>query len=257
MARAALQRRLSWLAGRVLANRPETRRVHRLVLDVPGWPGHLPGQHVDVRLTAEDGYTAQRGYSLASPPEVPELHLLVERLDHGEVSPYLVDELRPDDLLELRGPIGGWFVWSATADDAATDAARRPVQLVAGGSGVVPFLAMLHHHRRRASATPMRLLYSAATEDDLLGRDLLGPETTVTSTRATPTRATPAGWSAETGRIDAEMLARRTFTPAAEPEIFVCGSTTFAESVATTLVGLGHDPSWIRIERFGNSGGPA
>ena len=130
--------------------------MHRLVLDVPDWPGHLPGQHVDVRLTGEDGYVAERSYSLASPPEVPQLHLLVERLDDGEVSPYLTDELRPGDLLELRGPIGGYFVWSVTTDDAAT--ARRPVQLVAGGSGVAPFLAMLDHHRRRASSTPMRLL---------------------------------------------------------------------------------------------------
>lgn len=235
----------------MLVNRPETRRVHRLVVHVPDWPGHLPGQHVDVRLTAEDGYTAQRGYSLASPPEVPELHLLVERLDDGEVSPYLTDELRPHDLVELRGPIGGFFVWSATADGRDPEAARRPVQLVAGGSGVAPFLAMLDQRRRRASPTPMRLLYSASTEDDLLGRDVLGPETTVTLTRTAP-----AGWAGETGRVDADMLTRRIVTPAAQPRIFICGPTVFAESVATTLVGLGHDPSWIRIERFGDSGGP-
>jgi ferredoxin-NADP reductase len=237
-------------------NRPETPRVHRLVLDVAGWPGHLPGQHVDVRLTAEDGYTAERGYSLASPPEVARLHLLVERLEGGEVSPYLTDELRPDDVLELRGPIGGWFVWSAQDDDTAgrrdPEAARRPVQLVAGGSGVAPFVAMLDHHHRRGSATPMHLLYSAATADDLLARDVLGAGTTVTLTRAAP-----AGWTGETGRIDADMLARRTFAPDARPRIFVCGPTTFAESVATTLVDLGHDPSGIRIERFGNAGEPS
>lgn len=236
------------------ANRPETRRVHRLVLDVPDWPGHLPGQHVDVRLTAEDGYTAQRGYSLASPPEVPELHLLVERLDDGEVSPYLTDELRPDDVLELRGPIGGYFVWSDRDDEAADrdGAEQRPVQLIAGGSGVAPFLAMLDHHHRSGSATRMRLLYSARTGDDVLGRGVLGPATTVTLTRAAP-----AGWPGETGRVDAAMLARRTFAPAAEPRIFVCGNTAFAELVATTLVELGHDPSGIRIERFGNSGDPS
>jgi ferredoxin-NADP reductase len=256
MARAAVQRRLSWLRARVLDNRPETARVHRLVLDVPGWPGHLPGQHVDIRLTAEDGYTAQRGYSLASPPEVAELHLLVERLDDGEVSPYLTDELRPDDLLELRGPIGGYFVWSAeddaAADRADADAARRPVQLVAGGSGVAPFVAMIDHHRRHGSSTPMRLLYSAQNEEDLLARDVLGPETTVTLTRKAPT-----DWHAETGRIDAAMLVRRTFAPAERPRVFVCGNTLFAESVATTLVDLGHVPSSIRIERFGTSGEPS
>src|SRR5919112_4161910 len=171
MARAAVQRRLSWLRARVQDNRPETARVHRLLLDVPDWPGHLPGQHVDVRLTAEDGYTAQRGYSVASPPEVPQLHLLVERLDDGEVSPYLADEVRPDDLLELRGPIGGYFVWSATADDAAAradpSATPRPVQLVAGGSGVAPFVAMIDHHNPGGITTPMRLLYSPPTQDDL------------------------------------------------------------------------------------------
>ena len=146
MARAAVQRRLNWLRATVLENRPETARVHRLLFDVPGWPGHLPGQHIDLRLTAEDGYTAQRSYSLASAPEDPRLHLLVERLAGGEVSPYLTDELRSDDLLELRGPIGGYFVWSSAVDrDAGQAEGRRPVQLVAGGSGVAPFLAMLDH----------------------------------------------------------------------------------------------------------------
>ena len=251
MARAAVQRRLTWLRATVLDNRPETSRVHRLVLDVPDWPGHLPGQHVDVRLTAEDGYTAQRGYSLASPPEVPQLHLLVERLDGGEVSPYLTDEARADDLLELRGPIGGYFVWSDAADQTGPHPAPRPVQLIGGGSGVAPFVAMLDHHRRVGSTTPMHLLYSAQTEDDLLARDVLGPETTVTLTRKAP-----AGWRGETGRIDADMLGRRTFAPGLRPRVFVCGNTMFAESVATTLVDLGHDPSHIRIERFGSSGEP-
>jgi ferredoxin-NADP reductase len=252
MARAAVQRRLTWLVARVLDNRAETPRVHRLVLDVPGWSGHLPGQHVDVRLTGEDGYVAQRSYSLASPPEVPQLHLLVERLDDGEVSPYLTDEVRPDDLFELRGPIGGYFVWSAAADRTDRDAAHRPVQLVAGGAGVSPFLAMLDHHRRLESSTPMQLLYSCRTEDDVLGRDLLGPETTVTLTREAP-----AGWRGETGRIDADMLVRRASPPADRPRVFVCGPTVFAESMATTLVDLGYDPSSIRIERFGSSGEPS
>jgi ferredoxin-NADP reductase len=251
MARAAIQRRLTWLPATVLDNRPETPRVHRLVFDVPDWPGHLPGQHLVVRLTAEDGYVALRSYSLASPPEVPHLHLLVERLDDGEVSPYLTDEVRRDDVLELRGPVGGYFVWSEAADRADAERAR-PVQLVAGGSGVAPFVAMVDHHRRTSSPTSMRLLYSARTAGDVLGRGVLGPETTITVTRQVPDE-----WRGETGRVDADMLARCAFPPAEQPRIFVCGATAFVESVAAHLIGLGHDPSWIRLERFGNSGGPS
>ena len=251
MARRAVQRRLTWLRARLLENRPESSRVHRLVFDVPDWPGHLPGQHLVVRLTAEDGYTAMRSYSVASPPETPELHLLVERLEGGEVSPYLVDELTEDDEIELRGPIGGYFVWSAAVDRLGTEEARRPVQLVAGGSGVAPFVAMLDHHRRVDGATRVRLLYSARTEDDVLARDVLGPETTVTLTRETP-----AGWSGESGRIDADMLRRCCFGPDEDPRVFVCGATTFAESVSSTLLDLGHPPSSIRIERYGTSGEP-
>jgi len=225
--------------------------VHRLVFDVPGWPGHQPGQHVVVRLTAEDGYTAQRSYSLASPAEEPTLHLLVARLDDGEVSPYLTDELRADDVIELRGPIGGYFVWSAAADQHDSEEGRRPVQLVGGGTGVAPFVAMLDHHRRASSATRVRLLYSARTAADVLARAQLGSETTVTLTREKP-----AGWAGETGRIDGDMLQRCGFAPAERPRIFLCGSTVFVESVAAALTDLGHDPSWIRIERFGNSEEP-
>ncbi len=228
-----------------------THRVHRLVLDVPGRPDHLPGQHVDVRLTGEDGYVAERSYSIASPPEEPALHLLVERFPGGEVSPYLTDELRPGDVFELRGPIGGWFVWSAAADRADPAVAGRPVQLVSGGTGVAPFVAMLDHHRRVGSATPVRLLHSVRTRADLLDGVVAGPATTVTLTRERPD-----GWPGETGRIDAALLGRRAFAPADRPRIFVCGPTLFAEAVATTLVDLGHDPSAIRIERFGSPGGP-
>jgi ferredoxin-NADP reductase len=252
MARAAVQRRLTWRRASVLDNRPEAPRVHRLVLDVPDWPGHLPGQHVVVRLTAEDGYTAQRSYSLASPPDVPQLHLLVERLDGGEVSPYLTDEARPEDPLELRGPIGGYFVWSAAGDQADESRGRRPVQLLAGGSGVAPLLAMIDHHRRQDSSTPMRLLYSARTNADVLGRDVLGPETTITLTRDVP-----VDWPGETGRIDGDMLKRCAFGPAEHPRIFACGPTAFVESVAQALLHHGHDPSWLRLERFGNSGDPS
>ncbi|MGR6964435.1 ferredoxin reductase [Geodermatophilus sp. URMC 61] len=252
MARAAVQRRLNWLRATVLENRPETARVHRLLFDVPGWPGHLPGQHVDLRLTAEDGYTAQRSYSVASAPEDPRLHLLVERFESGEVSPYLTDELRPGDLLELRGPIGGYFVWSSAMDqDGGQAEGRRPVQLIAGGAGVAPFLAMLDHHRRTGGSTPVRLLYSARTSDDVLARDVLGPQTTITLTRETP-----PGWRGLTGRIDRRMLEAQTFAPTTRPRVFVCGPTSFVENTATTLVDLGHDPSWIRLERFGGSGDP-
>ena len=249
MARAAIQRRLIWRTAEVLENRAETPRVHRLVLDVPDWPGHLPGQHVVVRLTAEDGYTAQRSYSLASPPDVPQLHLAVERLDGGEVSPYLTGELRRGDQLELRGPIGGYFVWSAAADRA--DGEQRPVQLVAGGSGVAPFLAMVEHHQRQESSTALRLLYSTRTAADVIGRDVLGAETTVALTREHP-----PGWPGVTGRIDRDVLARYAFPPAERPRVFVCGSTPFVEFVAATLIDLGHDPSAIRLERYGNSEEP-
>jgi ferredoxin-NADP reductase len=252
MARTAVQRRLTWLRARVLQNRPETARVHRLVFDVPDWPGHLPGQHIVVRLTAEDGYTAQRSYSLASPPDEHQLHLVVERLDGGEVSPYLADEVRSGDVLELRGPIGGYFVWSATADRADSSQGRRPVQLIAGGSGVAPFLAMLDHHRRLDSSTRLRLLYSTRTRSDILGHDVLGPEATITLTQDAP-----ADWPGETGRIDGHMLRRCTFGPTEHPRIFVCGPTVFVESIAAALVDLGHDPSWIRLERFGASGDPS
>ena len=250
MARTAVQRRLTWLRATVHENRPETARVNRLLFDVPEWPGHLPGQHVDVRLTAEDGYSAQRSYSVASPPEDPRLHLLVERFPSGEVSPYLTDELRPGDVVELRGPIGGYFVWSAEEDGVPAEG-RRPVQLVGGGAGVAPFLAMLDHHRRTGSSTPMRLLYSVRTLDEVLGRGTLGSRTTITLTRESP-----AGWDGPTGRIDRAMLEEQALPPAERPRVFVCGPTEFVESVATLLVDLGHDPSDVRLERFGGSPGP-
>jgi len=251
VARAAVQRRLTWLQARLEETRPASTRVQRLVLDVPGWAGHLPGQHVDVRLTAEDGYTAQRSYLIASPPEDPRVHLLVEDLDGGEVSPYLTEEMQPGDTLEVRGPIGGYFVWSAAADAGTPQDLRRPVQLVGGGAGVSPFLAMLDSSHRAGQPTPVRLLYSARTADDVLGGDLLGPETTVTLTRGAP-----AGWRGRTGRVDGPLLREVAFAPADRPRVFVCGPTLFVESVASTLVGLGHAPSAIRLERFGGTTDP-
>lgn len=247
MARAALPGRLTWHPATVRAVVPQTARARTLVLDVPGWPGHRAGQHLDLRLTAEDGYQARRSYSIASAPEDPQVELTVERLDDGEVSPYLVDEVRPGDTLEVRGPVGGYFVWDAGgADDGS------PVLLVAGGSGVVPLRAMLRHHRAAGSRVPMRLLYSVRGADDVLYRDELAvPDLDV---RLTLTRDVPVGWTGYRGRIDAAMLADACWPPAEHPDVFVCGPTGLVEAVAAALVELGHDPASIRTERFGPTG---
>src|SRR3712207_2094741 len=187
--------------------------------------------------------------SVASAPEDPRLHLLVERAEDGEVSPYLTDELRPGDQLELRGPVGGYFVWSSAVDrGGGREEGRRPVQLVAGGVGVAPFLAMLDHHRRTGGATAVRLLYSARTLEDVLARDVLGPRTTITLTRDAP-----ADWRGLRGRIDRRVLETHAFAPTTRPRVFACGPTSFVETVATALVDLGHDPSSVRLERFGGS----
>lgn len=248
MAGTALRRRLSWQRGEVLAVDREAERAFRLSLRPPEWPGHLPGQHLDVRLTAADGYTAQRSYSIASPPERPELDLIVERLEDGEVSPYLADELRAGDLLELRGPIGRYFVWPEDAD--------RPVQLIAGGSGVAPFLAMLGHHRATASTVPVRLLYSARTVDDVIGRAEVERHAPAVQARVTLTRGAPEGWTGLTGRIDGQVLAEHTIPLAQEPHLLVCGPTGFVETIAGTLIDLGHDAGRVKTERFGATGGP-
>ena len=242
--------RLAWQTAEVLAVRRETPRAARVVLRPQHWRRHLPGQHVDVRLTAEDGYTAQRSYSLASPPEQEgSLEVVVERLADGEVSPFLVDELRAGDALELRGPVGRWFVWE--------DALGGPVQLVAGGSGVVPFLAMLAHHRAVGSAVPLRLLASARTADDLIGADLLAAPGPAATTTVTLTRGAPAGWSGPVGRVDAALLAAHAVPPEQRPQVFVCGSHGFVETVTGALVGLGHDPARVKTERFGATGSRA
>ncbi len=241
--------RLPWRPARVLAIAEETPWAKSLVLAVPGWPGHLAGQHVDLRLTAEDGYQAQRSYSLASPPGQAELVLTVERLDDGEVSPFLTDALQVGDELELRGPIGGHFVW--TGDD------DRPLQLCAGGSGVVPLMAMLRHRARRGSRFPARLLTSSRTEERIFYRRELeelarsGPGLSVVHTL---TRAAPAGWEGRRGRVDGAMLRALAFAPEAAPRIYVCGPTPFVEAVATALVDEGHDPGQIKTERFGPTG---
>ena len=227
---------------------PETARVSTIVLGVPGWPAHRPGQHLDVRLTAEDGYQAQRSYSIASAPEHERLEITVERLDDGEVSPYLVEELRAGDRIEVRGPIGGWFVWDA--------ALGGPLFLVGGGSGVVPLMAMARHRAAAGSDAPARLLLSSRTWEDVIYRDELGRLTDGgLEVVHTLTRAQPAGWNGFARRVDADMLAEVAWAAADRPQIFVCGPTAFVETVASALVGLGHDPARVKTERFGATGG--
>jgi ferredoxin-NADP reductase len=248
MARTAIRRRLTWRLATVVANAAEARAVHRLSLQIDGWAGHLPGQHVDVRLTAPDGYQAQRSYSIASAPESPTVDLVVQRLEDGEVSPYLTDGLRTGDQLELRGPIGGYFVWHAELDS--------PLQLVAGGSGVAPFLAMLDHHAAAGSNVPVRLLYSARSLDDVIGRARLerhaerGVGVTITLTREQP-----PGWTGLSGRLTPEIIRRHAWPVEQRPSMFVCGATTFVEAVADSLVEAGHPAVAIRLERFGDARG--
>ena len=249
MERAALLGRLSWQQARVVELVDETARVRSIVLQPPEWPGHRAGQHVDVRLTAEDGYQAQRSYSIASAPEDAELVLTVERLDDGEVSPYLVDELRPGDELELRGPVGGYFVWE--------ESLGGPLLLVAGGSGVVPLRAMLRHHRAVGSRAPARLLYSARTPAEVVYRDELMELAAAEEidVHVTLTRERPEGWPGYARRVDRTLLEEVAWRPDEHPLVYVCGPTGFVETVAGELVALGHDAARIRTERFGSAGG--
>jgi ferredoxin-NADP reductase len=223
--------------------KPETSRTSSIALELPDWTGHRAGQHVDVRLTAEDGYQAQRSYSIASGPEDPELVLTVERLDDGEVSPYLVDELRPGDELELRGPIGGYFVWE--------EALGGPLVLIAGGSGIVPFRAMLRHHQATDSTAPVRVLYSSRSLEDVIYREELLARDDV---QVALTRSWPEDWSGHRGRVDAELLAEVAWPPADKPLIYICGPTGFVEAISETLVDSGYEPASIRTERFGPTG---
>jgi ferredoxin-NADP reductase len=226
----------------------ETAHARTIAFDVPGWPGHVAGQHVDVRLTAEDGYQAERSYSIASAPEASGLALTVERIDDGEVSPYLVDELREGDELELRGPVGGHFVWRT--DDGG------PLLLLAGGSGLVPLMSMLRHRSARRSVVDTRLLVSARSLAGLLYGDefaTLAGSSGLT-VHPTLTREQPAGWTGFARRVDAEMLIAVGPTPAERPQIFVCGPTAFVERAADLLVELGHEPVAVRAERFGPTG---
>jgi ferredoxin-NADP reductase len=215
-----------------------------IVFDVEDWPGHRAGQHVDVRLTAEDGYQAQRSYSIASAPEDHALAITVERIEDGEVSPYLAGELRAGDEIELRGPIGGHFTWRVSDGG--------PLLLVAGGSGLVPLMSMLRHRAAQASDVDARLLLSARGWDDVLYRDELGG--LGAQVEITLTRSQPPGWEGLARRVDADMLRAIGPEPSARPRVYVCGPTSFVENAADLLVGLGHEPHTIRAERFGPTG---
>ena len=243
-------KRLRWQIAEVREVIAETPRVKSLVLHVADWPGHLPGQHVDIRLTGEDGYQAQRSYSIASPPEVPDLMLTVERIDEGEVSPYLANELRPGDQFELRGPIGGYFVWNV--------AVGGPLFLIGGGSGIAPLMAILRHRAAHRNTSPAILLHSSRTFEDIIYRDeldrLAAPGSGLTVVH-TLTRAQPAGWTGGTRRIDRDMLAGFGFPASARARCFVCGPTPLVEATARSLLSLGHERNLIKTERFGPTGG--
>ncbi|HEX5617032.1 MAG TPA: ferredoxin reductase [Solirubrobacteraceae bacterium] len=233
--------RVGWQPATVREVIRQTPSAATLMLDVPGWPGHRAGQHADIRLTAEDGYSAQRSYSIASAPEDGYAAITVERLDDGEVSPYLVDDAQVGDEMEIRGPVGGWFVWDARDGG--------PLMLVAGGSGVVPLRSMLRHRALAGSDADARLLLSARRAEDVIYREEL------TDAIITYTREAPDGWTGYARRVDRDMLAEVAFAPGERPRVYVCGGTGFVESVAADLVALGHHADQIRIERFGATGG--
>jgi ferredoxin-NADP reductase len=252
--------RIEWRLGKVVEVIPETPRTRTVLLEIDRWPGHRPGQHVDVRLTAEDGYQTERSYSIASPPEEKRLALTVERLEEGEVSPYLTEELRHDDQLEIRGPIGGYFVWDISVGG--------PLLLIGGGSGIVPLMAMLRHREIALSARdrsarrqiPARLLYSSRSREEIIYREelarLAGNDDTLQVIH-TLTRQQPDDWKGFRRRIDRMMLDEVAWPASEKPRIFVCGPTPLVESVSATLVELGHQPALVKTERFGPTGGTA
>jgi len=237
-----------WKVGTVTAVHAETPTARSLQVEIPEWPGNLAGQHLDLRLTAPDGYTATRSYSIASAGPGTLVQLAVDKLPDGEVSPYLVDEVRVGDELELRGPLGGWFVWRP--DQA------EPVQLIAGGSGVVPLVAMIRAHEAAGSAARFRLLYSVRTPGDVFfAEELAGLQKASANLDITwvYTRRTPDGWPSPAGRVSPELLADATIPASDEPTVFVCGPTSFVETVADILVGLGHPAERVKTERFGGA----
>ena len=248
MAGTAVLGRLTWKVAEVLDVATETPRVKTIAFDVPDWTGHRPGQHVDVRLTAEDGYQAQRSYSIASAPHGTRVELTVERLDDGEVSSYLTDELRPGDRIELRGPIGGYFVWEPSQGG--------PLLLVGGGSGIVPLMAMIRARATAESEVDTRLLFSSRGWEDVIYReDLEQLDGNGLRVVHALTRSQPPGWTGYARRVDAEMLADVGPHPAERPLVYVCGPTPFVEAVAEALVQLGHEAHMIKTERFGPTGG--
>jgi ferredoxin-NADP reductase len=240
---------MSWQVATVADVRRETETARTLVLEVPDWQGHLAGQHLDVRLTAEDGYRASRSYSVASAWTGDTIELTVEQVPQGEVSPYLVDVLKVGDPLEIRGPVGGWFVWKPEQDG--------PVQLIGGGSGVVPLRAMLRAHAAAASTTPFRLLYSVRRPESVMYvsdlKELAASDDV--DVRLVYTREAPAG-EPRIGRIDTDLISQYAFKPEEGATTYVCGPTPFVETVADLLVAAGHDPAKVRTERFGPTGGP-
>jgi ferredoxin-NADP reductase len=247
MAGTAVLGRLIWRVADVVDVITETPRATTLVFDVPGWPGHRAGQHVDVRLTAEDGYQTERSYSISSAPDGTRIALTVVRIEDGEVSPYLTDELRPGDQIELRGPVGGYFVWEP--------AQGGPLLLVAGGSGLAPLMAMIRLRAAVGSDAETRLLVSSRTREEILYRaELERLDGDGLSVVHTLTASRPPGWSGYARRVDADMLAEVGPGPTAQPRAFVCGPTPFVEAVAEALVTLGHEPRRIKTERFGPTG---
>lgn len=249
MERTAIRRRLTWQVATVSEVRRETATARTLVLDVPEWPGHLAGQHLDVRLTAPDGYRASRSYSIASAWTSDTIELTVEQVPEGEVSPYLVDVLKVGDPLEIRGPVGGWFVWKPEQEG--------PVQLIGGGSGIVPLRSILRAHSTAESMTPVRLIYSVRRPTSVIYvndlKELAASDDV--DVRLVYTREAPDG-EPRVGRIDADVIGQLAFRPEDAPTTYVCGPTPFVETVADLLVEAGHDPARVRTERFGPTGGP-
>jgi len=244
MAGTALRGRLTWQTATVKSVADETDRVRTISLSVPDWAGHRAGQHLDVRLTAEDGYRAERSYSIASAPGEP-VAITVERLDDGEVSPYLTQDVQPGDEIEIRGPIGGYFVW---------DGGAVPLLLLAGGSGVVPLRAMLRHRARAGSSVPVRLLYSVRSLPDVIYRSELSAEPDGVQVIYTLTRQQPPGWTGYARRVDAAMIGEIAWPVAQAPLAYICGPTNFVEAVAADLVALGYPPQRVKTERFGATG---
>lgn len=247
MAGTAVRRRLTWQTATVGEVVGETPTVRTIGLDVPDWAGHRAGQHLDVRLTADDGYVAERSYSIASAPGEP-VAITVQRLEDGEVSPYLTTELRAGDEIEVRGPVGGYFVWDA-------DGADSPLLLVAGGSGIAPLRSILRHRRLSGSTVPARLLYSARSLTDVIYRGELSDYGDVAVTY-TLTRSQPPGWTGHVGRVDAALLAEIAWMAGQDPLAFVCGPTSFVEAAGDGLLALGYPPQRVKTERFGGTGGP-